>query len=169
MIKGGNHWGISSGNVLVWAPILLKYFRHRKYKKDALVFIYTICSVVVVAFKNPIQVFLKERQLWVMLPKVGEKNILNLGLVQRLITCILRYVPEVTRESTFVYGEPWVCNPEREAVPSAQLSDSLYINIESWRVKLHQMIKSLHSLKQTFSWQKCYCMFSLESLTICLG
>lgn len=84
----------------------MKYFRHRKYKKDALVFIYTICSVVVVAFKNPIQVFLKERQLWVMLPKVGEKNILNLGLVQRLITCILRYVPEVTRESTFVYGEP---------------------------------------------------------------
>lgn len=103
---------------------------------------------------------------WLRLTQNSGSSCLRAGITSstaQLLGLLLRWP-----ESFFWYLQSWAV--EGKLLPAQVWLDILFIKqIENWRVKLCQMRKSLHSLKQTFSWQKCYCMFSLESLKICFG
>lgn len=103
-----------------------------------------LCNVVV------IQVSMKERQLSVMLSKVGKRVWIGFRAESSpaLQGMFLKW-PELCG-----LAKPWSVQPRKrgEGSPFPMPSlDSLCRKIGSQGVKLHQMIKSSHSLKQTFS------------------
>lgn len=146
----GSNWRARLGSVIFWAPILLKH-------KNMRMFCYVLFCFGQVSLCSPD---------WLRLAPKSGFSCLHAGItssVVQLLGLLLKWP-----ESSFWNLQSWAV--EGKLPPAQVWLDSLFIKqIESWRVKLCQMIKSLHSFKQTFSWQKCYCMFSLESLKICLG